>query len=82
MAQKSGGWGMIRRKGFKDEEKTFFTSEKHWRIDCGGVAWIRISGWCDLFLSPETARAVAAELIAIADSVDREQAESEWKKKQ
>ena len=66
---------MIKRRGFNDEDKTFFTSEKHWRIDRGGVAWIRISGWCDLFLSPETARAVAAELIAIADSVDRQQAE-------
>ena len=73
---------MIKRKGFTDEDETFFTSEKHWGIACGGVAWIRISGWCDLFLSPETARAVAAELIAIADSVDREQAEFERNRKQ
>ena len=72
---------MIKRKGFTDEDETSFTSEEHWGMSMGGVAWIRTVGRCDLFLSPETARAVAAELIAIADSVEKQQLEFERNKK-
>jgi hypothetical protein len=76
---------MIKRKEFADDDATFFTTEEHWGMDCGGVARIKIHQprWAhnkendvwDLFLTPETARAVAAGLIAIADSVDRQQAQ-------
>ena len=72
---------MIKRRGFNDEDETFFTTEEHWGISMGGVAWIRTVGRCDLFLSPETARAVASELITIADSVEKQQLEFERNKK-
>jgi hypothetical protein len=84
-------WQVIKRKEFADDDATFFFTEEHWGMDCGGVAQLRIHQpryshnkendvW-DLFLTPEVARAVAAGLIAIADSVDRQQAEFERDKK-
>ena len=81
---------MIKRKGFADDDATFFTTEEHWGMDCGGVAQIRIHQprWAhnkendvwDLFLDPKTARNMAAELISIADSIEQQQAEFEEKK--
>jgi len=83
---------VIKQKKFADDDATLFTTEEHWGMDCGGVAQLRIHQprWAhnkqndvwDLFLTPEVARAVVAELIAIADSVDRQQAEFERKRKQ
>jgi hypothetical protein len=78
---------VIKRKEFADDDATFFATVEAWEMDCGGVAQLRIHQpryshnkendiW-DLFLTPEVARAVAAELIAIADSVDRQQAQFE-----
>jgi ABC-type Zn2+ transport system substrate-binding protein/surface adhesin len=82
---------MITRKEFADDEDTSFTTEEHWNLNFFG-AWIRIhkpefsfdkeGNLWHLWLFPEAARAVAAELIAIADSVDRQQAEFERKRKQ
>lgn len=82
---------MIERKEFKDDEDTSFTTEEHWNMDFVG-AWIRIhkpefsfdkyDNLWHLWLQPETAREMAVELIAIADSIDLKQAEFEWKKKQ
>lgn len=80
---------MIKRKEFADSEGTFFTTEEHWGMDCGGVAWIRIAldtkmlfGKCHLFLDPDVARDVAQELNDIADSVERQELEFERNKKQ
>lgn len=76
---------MIKRVAFKDSEGTFFTTEEHWGMDCGGVAWIRTAldtkGRCHLFLNPDVARAVAQELNDIADSVERQELEFERNKK-
>ena len=80
---------MIKRKEFKDDEDTSFTTEEHWNMDFVG-AWIRITQpkysrnadndtW-DLWLDPALARKVAAELIAIADSVEKQEAEFERNK--
>ena len=78
---------MIGKKEFADDDATFFTTEEAWGMDCGGVARIKIHQprWAhnrwndvwDLFLTPEVARNMAAELIAIADSIDRQQAQFE-----
>jgi hypothetical protein len=83
---------MITRKEFADDDATFFLTEEHWGMDCGGVARIKIHQprWAhnkgndvwDLFLNPQTARNLAQELMDIADSVDWQQAEFERKKKQ
>ena len=69
---------------------TSFTTEENWNMDFVG-AWIRIQKpkfsfdkydnlW-HLWLQPETAREMAVELIAIADSVEKQQAEFERNKK-
>lgn len=83
---------MIKRKGFADDDATYFTTEEHWGMDCGGVAQIRIHQprWAhnkendvwNLFLTPEVAKQLAIELIAIAHSVEKQEAEFERKKKQ
>ena len=75
---------MIKRKEFADDDATYFTTEEAWGMDCGGVAWIRTAGGCKqyhLFLDPDVARAVAKELNAIADSVERQELEFERNKK-
>lgn len=72
---------MIKREQFNDNDATFFTTEEHWGMDWGGVAWIRIGGRCDLFLSPGVARDVALELNDIADSIERQELEFERNKK-
>ena len=78
---------MITRKECADDDATFFTTEEAWGMDCGGVAQLRIHQprWAhnkendvwDLFLNPQTARNLAQELMDIADSVDRQQAQFE-----
>lgn len=80
---------MITRKEFADDDATFFTTEEHWGMDCGGVAQLRIHQprWAhneandvwDLFLTPEVAKLVAIELIAIAHSVEKQEAEMNGK---
>ena len=75
---------MIERKHFIDDDETPFSTGECWDMSFVGVQ-ISIrqpkfsaskdgSMW-SLWLDPELARKVAAELIAIADSVDRQQAE-------
>lgn len=80
---------MITRKEFTDDDATYFTTEEAWGMNCGGVAQIRIyqprysynkenDVW-DLFLTPEVAKLVAIELIAIAHSVEKQEAEMNGK---
>lgn len=89
MAQESVDEIVIKRKEFADDDATFFTIEEAWGMDCGGVAQIRIHQprcshnkendvW-DLFLTPEVAKLVAIELIAIAHSVEKQEAEMNGK---
>ena len=78
---------MIKQKEFADDTATFFTTEEHWGMDCGGVARIKIHQprWAynkendvwDLFLNPQTARNLANELMDIADSVEMKEIEFE-----
>lgn len=78
---------MIKRKEFADDDATFFSTEEAWGMDCGGVAQVRIHQprWAhnkendvwDLFLTPEVAKLVAIELIAIAHSVEKQEAQFE-----
>ena len=82
---------MIQRKEFKDDDGTWFTTQEEWNMDFVG-AWIRIhkpeftfdeeNNLWHLWLQPETAREMASELIAIADSVDKQQLECERRRKQ
>ena len=83
---------MITRKEFADDDATFFTTEEHWGIDCGGVVRIEIHQprWAhnkendvwDLFLNHQTARNLAIELMEIADSIEMQEIEFERKGKQ
>jgi hypothetical protein len=78
---------VIKRKEFADDDATFFTTEEHWGMDCGGVAQLRIHEprWAhnqdydvwDLFLTPQTARNLAQELMEIANSVEIKEIEFE-----
>lgn len=89
MAQESVDEIVIKRKGFADDDATYFTTEEVWGMNCGGAAQVRIHQpryshnkekdvW-DLFLTPEVAKLVAIELIAIAHSVEKQEAEMNGK---
>jgi len=82
---------MIEKKGFYDDDQTAFFTQEIWDMSFVG-AWIRITQpkysrnlendtW-DLWLDPELARKVAAELIEFADSVEKQEAEFERNKRQ
>jgi hypothetical protein len=78
---------VIKRKEFADDDATFFFTEEHWGMDCGGVARIKIykPRWAhnkendvwDLFLNSQTARNLAQELMEIADSIEMREIEFE-----